>query len=271
MNFIVRLPRLQPVTDCTASVAHRSISTNTISVFRSAPFGSPMPAFLRPSMDILTPRTWPGQRCPWIRANSLRSVSNSIIFGPSSDEPEGSGPPLDVVACGCAVAAVVAERMNISGKGIEPQPARLNTVTAAAADACLIFGKGGPQSLRNPEQREKPAHRTEDIAPDPPRQEKLRQQDHRDQDEFGADRALLDEPGGLRRYDARRGQEVGEGKARKRRRKKDHCGDRGARARPCGGREHPLDADLARNAIDPFGQGVLRTNPAAEDPSGGQG
>src|SRR5574341_527655 len=74
MNFIVRLPRLQPVTDCTASVAHRSISTNTISVFRSAPFGSPMPAFLRPSMDILTPRTWPGQRCPWIRADSLRSV-----------------------------------------------------------------------------------------------------------------------------------------------------------------------------------------------------
>src|SRR3989304_3463847 len=60
MNFSVRLPSVQPVTVCTASVPQRSVSTNVISRFDI--FGSRIPSRSQPKIAILTPSTCPGQR-----------------------------------------------------------------------------------------------------------------------------------------------------------------------------------------------------------------
>src|ERR1700679_636115 len=78
-NFRARLPRRQPVTTATASVAQRSISTKVTSRLRSLPRGSSMPSLLKPSIAKRTPRTCPAQRCPWACSASRRYSLRDFI------------------------------------------------------------------------------------------------------------------------------------------------------------------------------------------------
>src|SRR5216684_1598305 len=85
-NFSARLPRRQPVTIGTASVAQRSISTKDTSRLRSLPAGSSIWSRLTPWIAKRSPRIWPAHM--WPCAISAIATYSSNVFSGMSQNPD---------------------------------------------------------------------------------------------------------------------------------------------------------------------------------------